>query len=294
MCDTLKMYSDLHEVSQLEKDNEDAAGGKGRSGGRSADDIEGRAGGNRERADMMWEQADGIGGRAEDIRDDRMWEQADDGGRADDIIDAAEDNWTPAGGPDEGVDFENDDKFEEYMDRLYRGGAEDEDEDEDYDDFEVLAGNYTGDVCIVHVNGVHHLPVLTCGCRGQEQVALDMAHSRFLPTSFSRLSTMFTMAVLDDFRLANLECKASGYQYWQRLRRMTRPLGPDQVVDRYKELLRMARLWRWMKKLKWAGFGQDADKTAQSAADGELTTFCPACPQPGINIPDDWQDHEDK
>jgi len=36
---------------------------------------------------------------------------------------------------------------------------------------------------------------------------LDLAYHRFLPTTFTKLSTMFTMAVLDDFRLANLECK---------------------------------------------------------------------------------------
>jgi len=75
---------------------------------------------------------------------------------------------------------------------------------------------------------------------------------------------------------------------------MTKPLEPDQVVDQYKKLLRMSRLWHWMKKNKWAGFGVVAGKTADGAMDGELTIFCPACPQPGINIPDDWKDHEDR
>jgi len=125
-------------------------------------------------------------------------------------------------------------------------------------------------------------------------VSLDLAYQRFLPTTFTKLSTMFTMAVLDDFRLANLECKTSAYQYWQRLRRMTKPLEPDQVVDWYKELLRMTRLWRWMKKIKWAGLGVVASKTADDAMDGELTIFCLACPQPGINILDHWKDHEDR
>jgi hypothetical protein len=45
-----------------------------------------------------------------------------------------------------------------------------------------------------------------------------------------------------------------------------------------------------MKKLKWAGFAQDAEKKASQPANGELTIFCPACPQPGINLPDDWKD----
>jgi hypothetical protein len=43
-----------------------------------------------------------------------------------------------------------------------------------------------------------------------------------------------------------------------------------------------------MKKLKWAGFGhKTADPMAPAA--GELSIFCPACPQPNINLPDDWK-----
>jgi hypothetical protein len=102
------------------------------------------------------------------------------------------------------------------------------------------------------------------------------------------------MAVLDDFRLSNLECKTSAYQFWQRLRRMTNPTAPFKVVDRYKETLRMSRLWRWMKKLKWAGFGQTVQRDSSQPMNGELTIFCPACPQPGINLPDNWPTDENR
>ena len=43
-----------------------------------------------------------------------------------------------------------------------------------------------------------------------------------------------------------------------------------------------------MKKLKWAGFGhKEADP--MNVTPGELGIFCPACPQPRINLPDDWK-----
>lgn len=29
----------------------------------------------------------------------------------------------------------------------------------------------------------------------------------------------------------------------------------------------------------------------ESPTPGNLTIFCPACPQPGINLPPDWRDH---
>lgn len=174
--------------------------------------------------------------------------------------------------------------FEEYMDRLH-----DEHNDWDEKDLQDITTTESGYCCIVHSNGVHHLDVVMCSCRGPEEVFLDLAHSRFLPTTFSKVSTLFSTAVLDDFRLANLECKASAYQYWQRLRRLTEPFLPHRVSERYKELLRMSRLWRWMKKLKWAGFAQLAGSKAADAKPGELTNFCPACPQVGINVEADWK-----
>ncbi|KIO07966.1 hypothetical protein M404DRAFT_115357, partial [Pisolithus tinctorius Marx 270] len=50
--------------------------------------------------------------------------------------------------------------------------------------------------------------------------------------------------------------------------------------DRYRELLRVARKWRYLKLLKWNGFRG----TTRSAEKGGLALFCAACPQPGINV----------
>lgn len=35
-----------------------------------------------------------------------------------------------------------------------------------------------------------------------------------------------------------------------------------------------------------SGFGYHFD----SPSDGSMALFCPACPQPGINLPEDWKD----
>ncbi|KAG2139892.1 hypothetical protein BD769DRAFT_1626324 [Suillus cothurnatus] len=57
-------------------------------------------------------------------------------------------------------------------------------------------------------------------------------------------------------------------------------------------LMRVARQWRQLKTMKWHGFGHGSD----SPTAGDLTLFCPACPQPGINVSlsgdeslDDWK-----
>jgi CxC2 like cysteine cluster associated with KDZ transposases len=142
---------------------------------------------------------------------------------------------------------------------------------------------------VVHVNGIHHIALVTCACHGSEAVHADLMYCRLVPATFSRYRTLFTVAVLDDFRISNLECKASAYQYFQKLRRLTCPMAPARAPNLYQELLRMARVWRWLKKKKWAGHGHATDDFTK-AAPGELANFCPACPQPGINLPQNWKD----
>jgi hypothetical protein len=144
-------------------------------------------------------------------------------------------------------------------------------------------------VRVVHTNGIHHIALVYCGCRGTEDTNSDLMAARLVPTSFDRYRTLFTHAVLDDLRLANLECKTSAYQYFQKLRRLTSPMAPETAPNLYHELRRMSRVWRWMKKLKWAGFGHKA-RDIQEPAAGELANFCPACPQPEINLPEKWED----
>lgn len=45
-------------------------------------------------------------------------------------------------------------------------------------------------------------------------------------------------------------------------------------------------MWRDLTNRKRAGFGHDVD---QEPGIGDLAIFCPACPQPGINLPEDWK-----
>jgi hypothetical protein len=75
------------------------------------------------------------------------------------------------------------------------------------------------------------------------------------------------------------------------------------IKDRYRELLRAGRLWRTLKHSKWRGSWVDkppsdpnAEETppALEEAGTDIPTFCAACPQPGINLPDDWVNDPDQ
>jgi hypothetical protein len=144
---------------------------------------------------------------------------------------------------------------------------------------------------VVHTNGLHHISMVSCQCKGEEVLPRDLIAAHLLPTSLKRIRTIFTAQVLDQYRFCNLELKSSAYQFYQMLRRLTRPMAPAEVDDLYRELRRMSRIWRWMKKLKWSGYA-GSSKKVKDVGPGELAIFCPACPQQGINIPDNWR--EDK
>ena len=148
-------------------------------------------------------------------------------------------------------------------------------------------------VRIVHTNGLHHLAMVSCRSHGAEFLPRDLIASRLVPASFQNIRTLFSAQLLDFFRLCNLELKALAYSFYHLLRRLTMPMAPAEVADLYNEFRRMTRLWRWMKKLKWAGYGHNGKSTKDVKA-GELAIFCAACPLPGVNLPPDWKDDVNK
>lgn len=62
--------------------------------------------------------------------------------------------------------------------------------------------------------------------------------------------------------------------------------GLKHSQNRYRELLRVGRQWRNLKERKWFGFGH-VNRHPDAA---EMALFCPACPQPGVNVDEAWKD----
>lgn len=146
-------------------------------------------------------------------------------------------------------------------------------------------------VRVVHTNGIHNLCLVTCECNGRSS-HMDLAHAGFLPTTFSQYRTLFSTAVLDDYRISNLECKSSISQYWQKLCRQTDSTHhPGHMLNLTRELGRLSRLWRWTKKTKWAGYGHNKEDPMDPKA-GALAIYCSTCPQPAVNLPSGWQEDE--
>lgn len=149
-----------------------------------------------------------------------------------------------------------------------------------------VVGTY---IRVVHTNGIHNIAMISCECHGHDVLPSDLVASRLLPASFEKIQTLFSAQLLDHFRLCNLELKASAYHFYHLIQRLTNPMNPAEVVNLYREFRRMTRIWRWMKRLKWSGYGNNNKRSSEVKA-GELTIFCPACPQPGINLPANWKE----
>ncbi|KAG1791605.1 uncharacterized protein HD556DRAFT_1240517, partial [Suillus plorans] len=135
-------------------------------------------------------------------------------------------------------------------------------------------------ITVVDKSGVHSLSICYCQCPSALSRDIQLFQAGLFPASFTRPKTAFTFAVLDDFLLDNLECGTSAMNYYSKIRRLTSSIFPLMVPDRYRELMRAARQWRQCKLYKWHGFAHKDDQPK----DGDLALFCPACPQPGINL----------
>ncbi|EAU89764.2 hypothetical protein CC1G_12722 [Coprinopsis cinerea okayama7 len=143
---------------------------------------------------------------------------------------------------------------------------------------------------VVHTNGVHHLPFLFCACPDAPQPEIQLLRKGFYPSTSKSVRTVFTFSLLDEFLLETVECFTSAHHYYSRIRRLTNEPFPDSVPDRTRELRRVSRQWRKLKELKRNGFCH----MGRNPGEGELALFCAACPQPGINLADNWEDDDEK
>lgn len=145
-------------------------------------------------------------------------------------------------------------------------------------------------VTIVDITGVHHLPTRVCTCDPAVPTFRQFLRVGLYPVTQDRPQTVFTFRVLNDYDVNNLESKSSAQRYYSKLKRLTDNAFPHLIPDRYRELMRVAREWRNLKALQQAGVSH----THEAVNPGGLVPFCPACPQPGINLPDDWQEDDDR
>ncbi|KAH9024662.1 hypothetical protein EDB84DRAFT_1564332 [Lactarius hengduanensis] len=112
---------------------------------------------------------------------------------------------------------------------------------------------------VVDRGGIFDMEVVFCICSELDNTDEQLLQAGLFPATFKQIETLFTFSVLEDFLVDNLECKTTAQQFYAKLQNMTSKMFPNNVPN--------GRLF----------------------LDGSMAIFCPACPQPGVNLPVDWK-----
>ncbi|PPQ96654.1 hypothetical protein CVT26_010318, partial [Gymnopilus dilepis] len=149
------------------------------------------------------------------------------------------------------------------------------------------------DFVVFHVNGVHQVEINFCDCSTSNTTAphpcIQLLRMGWFPASSERPKTVFTFDLLRLFHQITLQGKTTLYDFYNAILHITDGLQLGKAIDRYSEFNHVFRLWRHLESLKHAGRGHDPSGAA-GTSEGELVIECPACPHPGKNLPDDWED----
>ncbi|KAJ7127920.1 hypothetical protein C8R44DRAFT_616252 [Mycena epipterygia] len=145
------------------------------------------------------------------------------------------------------------------------------------------------DFVVIDTHAIHEVALDFCNCDTAQAHDIQLLRARWYPATWKAPRTAATFRVLRRFHLMALESKCSASEFYNSIVRETDNTGTQLVRDRYDEFLRMGREWRHIQMLKRAGRGHDPSGV-EGTKPGECALLCPACPQPGKNLPVDWKE----
>ncbi|KAF8194573.1 hypothetical protein BJ912DRAFT_1030927 [Pholiota molesta] len=148
---------------------------------------------------------------------------------------------------------------------------------------------YAGKFTVLDINGIHDVNLDFCGCVTQQLHYLQILRFGWFPATVGIPRTAVTFRLLKFFQMLSFESKSTAFEFHQTLQRLSDNTGTVPIKDRYRVLLRVIREYRHLKMLKRAGRGH-SPTGAEGTSAGECAVLCPACPQPGKNLPEGWQD----
>ncbi|KAJ6467617.1 hypothetical protein C8R47DRAFT_1078525, partial [Mycena vitilis] len=135
------------------------------------------------------------------------------------------------------------------------------------------------DFCVVDSNGIFEVELDFCSCGLAESHDIQLLRA---PLS----GDVHQPRNGSDFHMLSLEAKCSAHHFYNSLARKTNNNGVFQPRNRYNEFRRMTREWRNLQMFKRAACGHSASGI-KGILPGACALLCPACPQPGKNLPTD-------
>ncbi|KAG1839753.1 hypothetical protein DFJ58DRAFT_718504 [Suillus subalutaceus] len=134
---------------------------------------------------------------------------------------------------------------------------------------------YNDDFTLIDTNGIHEIGLDFCGCETAQTHTIQLLCTAWFLATTTDPRTAATFRILEQYHILSFESKCSGYEFYH--------------ADHYEAFMRIVHEWRHLKMLKRAGWGYDS-ASVEGTGHGECAVICPACLQPGKNLPDNWND----
>ncbi|KAE9385245.1 hypothetical protein BT96DRAFT_1092095 [Gymnopus androsaceus JB14] len=131
------------------------------------------------------------------------------------------------------------------------------------------------DFIVIHTNGLHRVHVAFCNCFNKYSAGerkTQLLRWQWYPATHLEPQTAATFEVLNHFHLLTLQGKVTAYDYYAGLEKLSNNVGEKGPV----------------------GQGNNSHRLVADTKSGELAVQCIACPKPGVNLPDDWQQADKK
>lgn len=161
---------------------------------------------------------------------------------------------------------------------------------------------------MIDVNGIHEIGLDFCECETAQIRYKQLLRARWYPATTTDPQTAATFSVLRLYHLLSFESKVSAYEFYHSLARCSDNTGLMAIrvhkisvylwfflkclfQDRYAPFMCMVHEWRHLRQLQQAGRGHDPSGVIATQA-GKLAVICPACSQPGRNLPEGWESAE--
>ncbi|KAJ7715473.1 hypothetical protein B0H16DRAFT_1805290 [Mycena metata] len=147
----------------------------------------------------------------------------------------------------------------------------------------------TDDFVVLDNNGIHELDIDFCGCPGAPSQVAQLLNVGWYPATSKDPRTAATLSLLRRFHTLNLQARVPAYDFYNALALLRNGSGLRPPPARLAQFMHMVREYRHLQMCKRAGRAHNLAGLAGTVL-GELAVVCRACPHPGINLPEGWED----
>ncbi|KAL1666291.1 hypothetical protein GGF50DRAFT_125801 [Schizophyllum commune] len=156
-------------------------------------------------------------------------------------------------------------------------------------EFCMLAHAADKDFTVIHDNGIHNVSVDFCHCAQGHDIShrQQLMRNGWWPATPTSPQTCATETCLRQFDKINALSKVAVYEYCRALQKLS-DSGDNKVPDKRRAFMNIVRQRRHIQLLKRGGRAHE-NNGVETTENGQLALRCPACPQPGRNLPLNWE-----